>query len=530
MLLIIPFIFLIFSGLGIFVVKQLNFNVGRIWLIAMVLSLVNWILILGLRLLMPLKISLLQWYPFTNFYEEGILFSFDANSWPIVLALASIQLAIILTDSTHLEELPSTNVWSGIFIINAIGILAVLSSSLLAVILLWTLIDIVELFIVIFTVPSEEHKNIAIVSFAVKLAGTFLFITTIFIAFSKDLSLTLASMALGAGTWTLVAIALRLGVVPFNLPYSKETPLRIGLGTTIRMVGVASSLIILIRIVPVLFVGSGLQLLYLLSVLTAIISALMWMVSKNELSGRPFWIIALSSFVIQSALIGNGESALIWSLNLLLVGSVIFLYSNRDRRILFLPLLAMVGFSGLPFTPSAAGWTALVGLSLDFPGIFNLFTLILLMLGYIRHAIRPARSLTANEKWMWVIFPTGLFVLILTQWFVFLLSDFNWVEFGVLWGSLIVILIPITVVIVLRRVAGLTKYSDWLVTLLNKIGDILIAFLGLNWLYKAIWVVFGFIQRIINLFSSLLESQSGMIWVIVLIAALTAIIQPNKAR
>lgn len=476
---------------------------------------------------LPLELNILNWFPFANFYAEGIKFSLEASSWSIGFALASIQLAIIVTDSTRLEELPSVNVWAGIFLINAIGIMAVMSASLMTIILLWTLIDIVELFVVAFTVKSEEHINIGVVAFAVKLAGTFFFIAAIFSTYSKNLALSLPSLAQGAGTLLLIAIGLRLGVLPFNLPYSKEIPLRIGMGTTIRMVGVASSLIVLIRIVPALSGSPDHRLLFFLTMLSAIVAALMWMASKDELSGRPFWVIALSSLSIQSALVGNVEAGLVWSLNLLLVGSVIFLFSNRDRRILFLPLLAIVGLSGLPFTPSAAGWSALVGQGVPLLGLSNLLTIIFLMLGYFRHALHPAKSLVANEKWIWVIFPTGLFFLLLTQWLIFLLSGFDWLQVGVVWASLIAFLIPIVTLIVLRRMTALARYSEWLVTLLNKIGDLLISILGLNWLYRSLWLVFGFIQRIINLFSNLLESQSGLVWVMVLIAALLGIIQPG---
>ncbi len=527
MVLLIPFLLLILSAVTILVIKRLNINLGRIWLVAMILSLLNWVVMLAFRWFLPLELSILNWFPFGNFYAEGIKFSLGANSWSIGLALASIQLAIILTDSTRLKELPSVNVWAGIFVINAIGIIAVMSASLMSIILFWMLIDIVELFVIVFTVKSSELINIGVVSFAVKLAGTFCFIAAIYTTFSKNLGLGLPNLAEGAGTLLLIAIGLRLGVLPFNLPYSKEIPLRIGLGTTIRMVGVASSLVVLIRIVPTLSGGSDHPLLFFLMVLSAFVAALMWMVSKNELSGRPFWVIALSSLSIQSALVGNVEAALIWSLNLLLMGSVIFLYSDRDRRILFLPLLAIVGLSGLPFTPSAAGWSALVGNGVPLFGMSNLLTMIFLMLGYIRHAIHPAKSLVANERWIWIIFPTGLFFLLLTQWLIFLLSGLDWLEVGVVWASLFSFLIPIVILIVMRRMNALTRYSDWMVSLLNKMGDLLISFLGLNWLYHALWLVFGFIQRIINLFSNILESQSGMLWVIVIIAALLGIIQPG---
>jgi len=528
MMLFIPLLFLLVSAAIVVVVTRLNVNIGRVWLISTLISLINWGIILAFKWLIPIKFVNLDWFPFLDYFQESIVFTLDQYSWAIAFALASIQLAILLTDSTRLDELPSLNIWAGIFVINAIGYLAVLSNSLLAIFLLWTLIDFVELIIVLLTVRSIEMVNVGVISFAVKMAGIIFLMITVFRSYSLGIPLSFEKLSVEVSPFVLVAVGLRLGVIPFNLPYLKEIPLRIGLGNTIRMVGVASGLAILIRISPSLSQNLTAILFLPVFALAGFVASLMWLVSKNELVGRPYWIISLASFSIFSAIKGDTVSSLLWAIDLLVIGSVIFLYSEKDKRILFLPMFAILGLSGLPFTPSAFGWHALADPKMIFTSIINLVSVSFLMLGFIRHTLQPGHDLKSKEKWLWVVYPSGLFFLVLSQWLIFLVSTFDWITFGVTWASLIAFLLAMIVLAVLRRINRVVKYTEWLISLLNRFGAIIISVLSLNWLYKALWYGLRVVSAIVNLFSSILESQTGIIWIFIIIAVMVTIIVPGS--
>ena len=161
-------------------------------------SFINWGLILGLKWLIPLNYSTLNWFPFVGFFDESIVLRLDQYSWVFAFALASIQLAIILTNSTRLEELPTVNIWSGIFIINALGYIAILANSFLTIFLVWTLIDIVELLIVLLTVRNDEMVNVGVISFAVKIAGIILLMVAVFISITQNQPISLNSIKLGS--------------------------------------------------------------------------------------------------------------------------------------------------------------------------------------------------------------------------------------------------------------------------------------------------------------------------------------------
>jgi len=528
MIIFTPFVLLVISSLSTLIFGRIKLNTGRIWLLSAFFSFINWGVILGFKWLIPINFSTTNWFPFAGFFNESINLRLDQYSWAFAFALASIQLAIILTDSTRLDDLPSINIWSGIFIINALGYIAILANSFLTIFLIWMLIDIVELLIVLLTVKIDEMINVGVISFAVKVSGIILLMLAIFLSISQSQSISLNSLSKNASMILLASIGLRLGVIPFNLPYLKEIPLRIGLGNTIRMVGVASGLIILIRFTQ----GAVLQetspfLLFLLS-LVAFIASLMWLVAKNELIGRPYWIIVLSSFSIYSAIKGDHVASIIWSIDLLLVGSVFFLFSEKDKKIIFLPLLATIGISGLPFTQSASGWMPLASTGTISMIVLNIFSSIFLLLGSVRHLSRFSDELKLKERWIWIVYPFGLFILLITHWLIFILSPFDWIQAGFYWVSLPVLLFTIIVFVIIRKIGRVAEYTDWLISILNRIGDFIISILSLNWLYKFLWYLLRILQSIVNLFSNLLESQTGIIWILILIAVFISVIFPGS--
>jgi len=246
------------------------------------------------------------------------------------------------------------------------------------------------------------------------------------------------------------------------------------------------------------------------------------------LVGRPYWIIVLTSFSIISAIKGNNIASIVWSVDLLLVGSVFFLFSEKDKKLIFLPLLATIGISGLPFTQSAYGWITLASADTIMGIILNIFSSIFLILGSVRYLSRYNNELKLRERWIWIIYPLGLFFPIISHWLIFILSPFDWIQAGMFWASLPVLFFTLLVFVLVRRIGRIAEYTDWLITLLNRIGDFIISILSLNWLYNSLWFVLRILQAIVNLFSNLLESQTGIIWIFILIAVFITVVFPGS--
>ena len=324
----------------------------------------------------------------------------------------------------------------------------------------------------------------------------------------------------------LLAVGLRLGVLPFNLPYTKEIPLRRGLGNIIRMTSVVSSIVVINRFELVSNVDNNYALIRFFVTLAIAAASVLWLISKNELDGRPFWIVVLSGFVILSLINGNSTAAIAWSLVLLLTGSVLFLYSDRSKWLSIVPLFSVIGMAGLPYTPNAMGWAGLIGDNLFFT-VINFLACFLLIFGYLRFAFKPAKVLESNERWVWLVYPLGLLFLFVTQIIIFLIADIAWVVMGPFWISAPIFILIIVLILFNQRVKTENQYSAWARVFSDRLLTAVSKFLRFDWLYKLFWGMFQFFQSVLISGSGILEGHGGIIWVLVLVALLITMVSPK---
>ena len=218
------------------------------------------------------------------------------------------------------------------------------------------------------------------------------------------------------GLYLLIASGLRLGVLPLHLPYSAESTLRRGFGTTLRLVSAASSLALLAHI-PASSLASPLTpLLLILAAIAGIYGGWMWLRAPDELIGRPFWMIGLASLAIAAALLGNPTGTVAWGTALILIGGALFLASVQQVWISRALLVGAFSLSALPFSLTASGWQGNVsGFWYIMP--FLLIAQALLMTGFIRSALRPSTraSLESLPIWARGIYPVGIGLLFFAQ-------------------------------------------------------------------------------------------------------------------
>ena len=521
---LLPIVINLVSAVIIFTLSKIKMNIGRVWLIAAILSILNWGFIFGVRWLIPLRFEIVEWFPIGEIFQRAIVFQVDSISWPLLFALCAVQTTVIITDSSRLNEIPSPNIWTGVFLVYSVGFLAVLSNSIITFFLLWALVDLIELIVLIRTVSTTEQTKEVAISFAVKILGIFLLILGFLVSFNKGLPLGINQITNEVGIYILLAVGLRLGVIPFNLPFVSGSPVRRWMGNGIRMISVSTSIIVLLRLPIASFEESTLNLLLTLTSLGILFGAIMWYSSKDELEGRPYWIITLAGLSIFSSVQGVQFAALSWSLVLILCGSVLFLYSARGRIFTIIPLIAVIGISGLPFTPAAAGWQGIVVEGNIIHNLIKILSVSFIILGFMKHLNYTTTLLSEKEKWIWITYPIGLILLIITHWLIVLFSDLKFFVPGDILVSTIAFLIPIVIYFLITKFIKATEYVQYFQNILTPFGKIFTNFLSLRWLYKILWTILGFIQRIVNIFANLLEGQGGIVWVIVFLIMIITLI------
>jgi hypothetical protein len=394
--------------------------------------------------------------------------------------------------------------WAGTLALTALGILAVTAANPLTLLLAWSAIDLFELIAMLRSTEGEAQIEGVIIAFAVRLVGTGLLIWADMLSVAGGTPLEFHSIPPRIGIYLLGAVALRIGVLPLHLPYRKEDIVWRGFGTALRLVSAAASLTLLAHIPSSSMKSVITPNLLLLAAISGLYAGWMWLRSSDEILGRPFWILGLASLSIAESLRGNPVGSVGWGVALILGGGVLFLFSARRKPILWLPMLGLWALSALPFSPTASSWQS--GSAISWLYILPFLPAqALLMAGYLRHATHPGETaLESQEKWVKIIYPTGLLILITTT---FLLGLWGWPgarTVGPWWLAGIAALLAVIFTILARRFlfrrpsAGIS--SQW--TQIFRLG----------WVYSIIKSLYNFLRRIAGIITGAGEGDGGLLW------------------
>jgi hypothetical protein len=419
---------------------------------------------------------------------------------------------VIMTSVVQRDLDPAS--WAGTLILCAAGVASVSAGNPLTLVLVWAVIDLIELVIMLRSTEGEKQSEGVVVAFSARLSGIglALWAGTVSSSLSDFQSSTTQS-----GILLILAASLRLGVLPLHLPYRQENILRRGFGTTLRLVSAASSLVLLARIPSSAIASPLVPYLLILSALAALYAGWMWLRASDELTGRPFWILGMAALAVATALRGNPIGSAAWGIALVLGGGILFLYSARQRSLLWLPFLTLLGLSALPFSVTASGWQSGISSISPLFWIILLPAQALLLAGFMRHALHPGESsLESQPRWVQVIYPLGLFIPLAA---LLVLGVWGWdgaAAIGLWWVALIVIalaagLVALALTVLPRLGPGRGGTGQW--------GDIL----HLNSLYRVVWAVYRALGQISRLATDTLEGDGGMLWSFLLLALLVSV-------
>lgn len=524
----IPFLpvgLLVAAALGILIWQWRRPSFGYSWLVASGAALVAWGSILAMRWIMPPIITFRSWIPFSKDVSE-LSFQMDNISWPYAFSLASLVVAVVLTAGVRLTHRSSPVGWAGSLAIAGAAITAVMAVNPLAMMLAWTVVDLTELSIVLANANSPKMSRLAVLSFSARMMGNFMVGWASLYSTHLGQPLDLAHVDPRTGLLLLGAAGLRLGIFPLHLPYGKESQLRRGQGTILRLAGLTSSLALLARL-PVMEIPQGWAVA--LSIFTALAAAyggVMWVASKDELNARPYWMIALAGMALVCVVRGQPQASMAWGLALILSGGVVFLYSARRKVLSFIPLLSLAALSGLPFTPSAVGWKGLF--VPPFNGLDIIFILAhsFVMIGYLRWVLSSEDNLENVERWIQVVYPLGLLVLVISHWLIGFLGLVDSPQLGVWWASALSVVLTAGAFIVIRR--NRAAFSEggrarWVLLLIQRVGQPLSFFFRLDWVYSLLSAIYGLVQRLVTLITIILEGDGGVLWALVFLALLVTL-------
>jgi hypothetical protein len=530
--LLIPLLLLIAAAAVIIALERFRPNFGLAWLIALLASSITWGGLLFFHFHSPAPLQMGDWLPFLVNIDDRLLLQVDSVSWPLAFSLTTLLLAVILTAPVRLSQRSYPIAWASNLIITCMGLVGVLSGNLLTLLLVWSLIDIVELVVMLRTAHSPQSNRQVVFAFAMRLTGTMAALAAFVIG--QSLSLEGENSAFPqANALLLVVAGLRLGVFPLNLPFTQEAQMRRGVGTLLRMASAATSLVLLARLTSMQLSPGWMSFLLFCIALTTLYAAGMWAGAANELSGRPYWIVALAGLALTCVVNDSPMYALIWSSMMIVSGGVLFLYSGRARLSIVLPLLAALTISGLPFTPAALGWSGLLGDTFTIFDVAMILVVALLMVGLLRHAMSAGEPTKDMQGWIQVAYLLGLFLLVGSGWLVAALAPANayvpgnWPESM---AAFLLVLGMSAIILQRRRLFQLEARLGWLDTTFRAIGHWLAVFFSLRWLYSLVQDLVELIRRFVEGLSLILEGEGGVLWAMVLLALLMTLLNLGVAK
>lgn len=527
MLVLLPIFVLLLAVGAVLLTNRMRPGFGPAWLVNIGLVLLSWIIVLVMRWQVTAPLVISDWLPLQT-SSGALLLSFDSISWPYAFALVSVVLAVMLTLPIRLPAAAEPDLWARNLGLASMGLLSVLSASPLAFLLSWAAIDLMELVIRLNLVeesPADSASRAQIaLAFGVRVGGSICLIVALISSAAAGSPLTFLALEPQIGLWVLLAAGLRLGVLPLNLPFVSEDPRRRGLGTLLRLVSAASSLALLARLPQNSIPPAWQPFLLAFCTLAALYGSAMWVASRDSLNGRPYWLIALAALSIGCVVQNAPNASLPWGLALLLVGSVLFLYSAHDRRALAFPILAILLLPGLPFTPFGGGWSGLLPMPFNAAGLVFLISVGLLTFGAVRPLLRTGGELAGSEGWVRVVYPLGLLIPSIAAWLIGATQTGS-LSLGRWWAAPLTLLFASFSMLLFHRPVQRSGPQPWLDQAARRAGQELANFLNLNWAYRLLWWLYRQIEKLINLLSLLLEGDGGVLWVLVLLALLLSLLR-----
>ena len=531
MLFIIIILILLVTSLVLFLIRLLRPNFPYMWLIGATTTTLAWLLVLLSRWLysdsLPVVIPIVTWQPEILFPISPTLI-IDNISWIMALSVVSLASASILTDVGRQDngvdrQRPG---WSANLSLSAFALLAVLSENLLTILLAWAAIDLVELVIWIPRSSKSGYRitiEAVILNYSLRTAGILVVIAAGLVANAFDSWVNLPLSNPQIGLLLVMACCLRLGVIPAIVPLSTSEP-RKGLDVLLRLTPAAASLAILPRITLVNTPSTFSILVMILAFMALIYGCLAWLTSPTAQQAGAYWVMSAASLAVIAVFRGEPAASLAWTVSLLLAGGLILLYHSHHRRLTPLMLIAAFGLSMLPYSLSWFGVWVYGTPPTGFDILLLLFQS-LLIVGYLLHTLKPEPKLDRAERWIWLIYPTGLTILVISNLGLGWLSAQSansftpelptWLE---TWPALASGILILLLLLLSRR----RHLLEGPVT--EVIANSFQRVFSFRWLFGIIRAIYSALRNISSWLSLLLEGQAGILWTLLLLALLLSLI------
>lgn len=493
-------------------------NFARSWFISIAGASLALLGTFFLRLYLPMDVEFIRWVP-ESLYHTTIAFRIDYINWHYMVAILALCIAVILTDSSRASAQANPTTWAAALGLTGLNLISVMSKSPLTMAIAWAITDLVELIYLLNFLRGSESTSKVTTIYGVRLISTVVLVAATAVGWQVTAGLDFTQIPPTASLLFLIAAGLRLGVLPLSFPMQNSLDLKRGTDLLLRFSPVVSALVLIAHLPSEILVlnQSLVSIISILTVLAALYASAMWLTRADANEGRPYWVVALSAFALQSALNGQPENSRVWGLALLLTGGVLFLFDPPIRRIRFIPLLGLIGLLGLPYTLAASGWSSILGDQVSIASITMILCHAMLVGGYLRYILEANSTVTGLEKYARITYPLGLILLVQTMLVLNLVGWSGVLTVGTWWGSvasLALVLLGglLTKQLGLRLTSTEFKEKIPFYRLGHRVLETLRVIFSLNWLYAIARWLFARLSNAADFFRQVIEGEAGVLW------------------
>jgi hypothetical protein len=531
MLNFLPVLLILLTIVSLYVLWSLKVPLGTTWLIVAFLSLLDWGALLFLRFHLPQPVTFNNWFPLA-IGKDPLSLGIDSANWLLMFALVSLMVGILFASAAHLQDQNIFATWVQTLSLAAIGLLVLLAHSVLAFVIFWALLDLVEILIFIL-INSEAVVGIQTYAiFIGRLLGLGLVILAMTLPTGTPAPTDLTMVSGTQLTLMIVGASLRLGVLPIHLPYTRDLLKRRSLSTLLRVLAPLSAFSFLSMLAAPDAISGVNLLILLLAVISCLFGAVNWLRAQNELEGRPYWILAFSGLALMSYFHGQPGSVLAWGVLMTILGGWAFLSETHPRKMDFLLPVVLLTISSLPFTPAAAGLPGIASGPIFLLNPILWVSLAILMVGLVKFSFVGGDEQHPYESWMRLFFAIGMSLMVASAWSILLDQSLGWNRVSYWWAALAIIII-FGVVELFTYVKGLReKYLNspvyQFIQPLAPLGRGINQFFHFDWLYRLIGFLFSIQKAIVDGFNLIFEGESGILWALVFLVLLASLLVKGK--
>jgi hypothetical protein len=524
MLLLLPVLLLIIAAIAIQVLGRIRFSIAQSWIFAIVTSNIIWILFSLLRIIDPPLLAM-------NYLDQEILngiqlsFHFNATTWIYGFLLLTMLSAILLVDSSRLAGKNNLIAWSGAMVITAAGILVCMSGSFVAFILASTFLDVSLLTVGLVANRQSSQVKEVIIDFSLRVAGTFILITT-FGDINFDLMSLQSEIPGGAFFIFLAGLILRMGVVHTSGRSASEYPIRRNLQILIQMIVPVTMFALISRLSIPTLDGSLYGLIFFTLIGIALVKALRQTFQK--IGDQKVWIDVLSVLGIGLLLLEQTNAILPLGIIMISIGGAVSVTDTRLKRTNIILLILMLGMIGLPFTPSNGLWIKSIGMEFGFRVLLYNLALFLVILGVSNNFLNPISRNLSTEKWVEVSNSMSPIILMISPWIYLpwnkaLTGTAN----GVIIPGILIGIILVRLVFwkwwfeIADRVVQLKEKISPEIHVTRKLIDDLLKF---KWLINSFKAINRIVEWLVTSTIRMLEGEGGLLWALVFLILITSII------